>query len=110
MAEATGLYEALKFVEDNHLSNTIIELDAAIIVQAIHHQSYPRSNWGNLIKLCVRTLGHLDNVSVSWVNRVGNEAAHALACWAFSEPNRNWTTNPPTCILTLIQKDMGLPS
>jgi ribonuclease HI len=110
MAEATGLSEAIRFVTENHLNNIIIELDAAIIVQAVTHQKYPRSNWGNLVKSCVRSLGQLENVSVSWVRRDGNEPAHALARWAFPEPNHNWTTNPPSCILTLIQKDMGLIS
>ncbi|MCH84190.1 putative ribonuclease H protein, partial [Trifolium medium] len=46
MAEATALKEALLFVEENLLSNTIIELDAELIVKALNRKTFPITNWG----------------------------------------------------------------
>jgi ribonuclease HI len=107
MAEATGLREAILFVQAHQLSNTTIELDAAIIVNAIARKEFPRTNWGKSIRSSVRVLNQLDNVYVSWVNRKSNQAAHALARWALREPNKNWSRDYPSCILAHIQKDMS---
>ncbi|KAK2358351.1 Polynucleotidyl transferase, ribonuclease H superfamily protein [Trifolium repens] len=46
LAEVTGLHEALHFVESAHLSNTIIEMDAEKIVNAVQKRSFPRTSWG----------------------------------------------------------------
>ncbi|KAK2412223.1 hypothetical protein QL285_047441 [Trifolium repens] len=67
MAEATGLHEALKYVRDNHLSNIIIELDAEKIVKAFQQKLYPRTNWGQIVKSCVRASNQIENCFVSWV-------------------------------------------
>jgi ribonuclease HI len=110
MAEATGLHEAILFAQANQLKDTSIELDSAIIVNAIARKNFPRTNWGKSIRNSSRVLSKLNNVSVSWVSRDGNRAAHALARWALREPNRNWVSNYPSCILTHIQKDMSFVS
>ncbi|KAK2367272.1 putative mitochondrial protein [Trifolium repens] len=110
MAEATGLHEAILFAQANQLKDTSIELDSAIIVNAIARKNFPRTNWGKSIRNSSRVLRKLNNVSVSWVSRDGNRAAHALARWALREPNRNWVSNYPSCILTHIQKDMSFVS
>ncbi|KAK2430241.1 hypothetical protein QL285_028598 [Trifolium repens] len=107
MAEATGLREAILFVQAYQLSNTTIELDAAMIVNAITRKEFPRTNWGKSVRNSARVLNQLDNVSVSWVNREGNLAAHTLAWWALREPNRNWFKSFPSCILAHIHKDMS---
>ncbi|CAJ2655982.1 unnamed protein product [Trifolium pratense] len=89
MAEATGLLEALYWVDRNHLSNTIIEIDGANIVHALNQRVFPRTDWGQVARTGARVLSRLNNVSVTWVNRKGNEAAHELARWALVEPNRS---------------------
>jgi hypothetical protein len=109
MAEATGLHEAILFAQANQLKDTSIELDSAIIVNAIARKNFPRTNWGKSIRNSSRVLSKLNNVSVSWVSRDGNRAAHALARWALREPNRNWVSNYPSCILTHIQRKFLSP-
>ncbi|MCI32306.1 cytochrome P450, partial [Trifolium medium] len=94
MAEATGILEALYFVEQNILSNNMIDqLDAANIVHALNHQKFPITNWGKIARTCSRVCTRLNSVctrlnsvSVSWVNRKGNQAAHALARWTLIGP------------------------
>jgi ribonuclease HI len=107
LAEVTGLHEALHFVESAHLSNTIIEMDAEKIVNAVQKRSFPRTSWGQLARSCSRVCDQLGNVTVKWVSRQGNQAAHVLARWALTEPDKFWPNNFPFCILDHIQKDMG---
>jgi ribonuclease HI len=106
LAEATGLQEALKYAQDNHLRNIIIELDAEKIVKAYHQKIYPRTKWGQIVKNCARVSNQIENCSVSWVSRKSNQAAHYLARWAILEPNRDWSNNYPSCISQHLQNDM----
>jgi hypothetical protein len=47
-------------------------------------------------------------LSIGWTRQTGNTAAHALANWAFSEPNRIWVNDTPSCILDIIQNEISL--
>jgi hypothetical protein len=62
MAEATGLHEAILLAQAYQLSNTTIELDAAIIVNALVRKEFPRTNWGTSVRNSSRVLSHLNNV------------------------------------------------
>jgi ribonuclease HI len=106
MAEASGLLEALKWVENQQLQNVIFESDAATIVKAINSKTFPRNAWGQVAKMCARVCDRNENFTIQWVSRDMNQAAHYLARWALVEPNKSWSSGP-RCILTHIQKDMG---
>jgi ribonuclease HI len=106
LSEVMGLVEAIKLVEERHLQNVIIEMDSAVIVRAIQRNSYPRKYWGKLAESCARVLKDRNDITLQWISRKGNEAAHLLARWAFSEPNRFWTQNYPICIMQQAQKDL----
>ncbi|GAU50955.1 hypothetical protein TSUD_411430, partial [Trifolium subterraneum] len=82
LAEATGLMEAIKFVEEHRISKVVIEPDADRIVTAIKKKVYPRNQWGKLTSLCARFFEQNGNVAISWVMRDGNEATHVSARWA----------------------------
>ncbi|GAU20573.1 hypothetical protein TSUD_33200 [Trifolium subterraneum] len=106
MAETTGLREALQFLDQLQINNVIIKHDAACIVNAFWRKEFPRSGWGRLVQQCSRFCTQKENVSVNWVKRSGNQAAHSLARWAMIEPNRYWTLNFPCCLENHIHKDM----
>jgi ribonuclease HI len=108
-AEASGLLEAMNWVENQKLRNVIFESDAATVVRAIQANSFPRTAWGQIAKNCARVCDRNESYSVNWVSRVGNQSAHALARWAEVEPDKVWSFGP-SCIQTHIQKDMGLVS
>jgi hypothetical protein len=42
-------------------------------------------------------------MSIQWVRRTGNEAAHQMAKWAEIEPNRTWDDN---YLVTLVQNEI----
>ncbi|GAU16215.1 hypothetical protein TSUD_298470 [Trifolium subterraneum] len=106
LAEAMGIWEALKWVESQHLKNVIFEMDAEIIVNALKRKVYPRNRWGQIVKTCSRVLEAHKDYSIGWVKRGRNKVAHSLARWAITEPNRYWPSDFPVCIITHVQKDM----
>jgi ribonuclease HI len=105
-AEAVGISEALKWIDNQKLQNVIIESDAEVIVKAMQKKSFPRTHWGRIALSCVRDLDKLSQVSVKWVNRKCNTVAHELAHYARVEPNKSWPNSVPDCILTHILSDM----
>ncbi|GAU34369.1 hypothetical protein TSUD_217090 [Trifolium subterraneum] len=107
LAETQGLFEALNWIKTKGLSKIVIEMDAEVVVRAIQKRIFPRSRWGKLAKSCARDFEKDALLSISWVRRNGNKAAHELARWALYEPNMYWDENYPHCIHPHIQKDMG---
>jgi ribonuclease HI len=71
-AEAMGLQEAMKLVNRWKLQNTIIKLDAKVIVDVIHNGQNPRTNWGCITTKCREWLKEGQNITVLWTKRSGN--------------------------------------
>ncbi|CAJ2651829.1 uncharacterized protein LOC123894954 [Trifolium pratense] len=107
LAETAGLKEALNLIQAMELDEVIVEMDAAVIVNAIHNKIFPRNQWGLLARECSRAFDLNNKLSLKWVSREGNHAAHSLARWAFTEPNKWWSNYFPDCINHHIQKDMA---
>ncbi|GAU41426.1 hypothetical protein TSUD_26060 [Trifolium subterraneum] len=107
LAETQGLFEALNWIKTKGFSNIVIEMDAEVVVRAIQKRIFPRLRWGKLAKSCARDFDKDALLSINWVRRNGNKAAHELARWALYEPNMYWDENYPRCIHPHIQKDMG---
>jgi hypothetical protein len=106
LAEAVGIREALNWVVSQQHHRVIIETDTEVIVKAPSKKNFPRTNWGNVIRNCSRDLEGLSHVSVTWVNRKGNQEVHGLTRLAISKPNMFWFNNFPACILSHILSDM----
>jgi ribonuclease HI len=115
MAEAIGIFEALKWVEAQQINSVeaqqinsiILESDAANVVKALQSRSIPRNQWGQLALDCIKILDRNPSFSVVWVHRSGNTAAHTLTRWALVEPDKTWSNSGPSCIWTHLQKDLG---
>jgi ribonuclease HI len=106
LAETMGICEALHWIETLRINHVIIETDAEGIVKAMEKKKFPRTNWGTIANRISRDLVNLDHVSVKWVNRKGNKAAHDLTRFAFVEPTKTWSNFFPLCILSHIPSDM----
>jgi ribonuclease HI len=76
MAEALGLREAQQTVNRLKLHNVAIEMDAKRVVDAILQKSYPKVYWGRVAKSCEDWFGKNQSVSLRWVSREANAAAH----------------------------------
>jgi ribonuclease HI len=108
LAETNGLREALDIIEKNNLHQVSILMDAACIVQAINNKTFPRSQGGQLARVCTRAMERLNGVTLAWIPRRENEAAHTLARLAKTEPNMYWTSNFPFCIKDLVLIDKAI--
>jgi hypothetical protein len=78
----------MELVKRRNLHNTIIELDAKAIVDAVHGQKEARTQWGAITTQCAKWVKESVGISVVWTRRSGNKVAHKLAKWAGIEPNR----------------------
>jgi ribonuclease HI len=107
LAEALGLQEAMELIKRRNLQNVIIELDAKAIVDAVHGQKEARTPWGVIATQCAEWVKENEGIAVVWTRRNGNKVAHELAKWAGVEPNREWNSNLPYCIIPHIQNDMS---
>jgi ribonuclease HI len=85
----------------------VIEMDSLTIVEAVKKKEYGRSFWGRLVRSCGSLINTNPKLSIRWTKRTGNQAAHTLANWAGSEPNKAWTNETPNCILDIIQKEIS---
>ncbi|KAM6544052.1 hypothetical protein CsatB_008499 [Cannabis sativa] len=79
IAETIGIKEALSWIERKQWPNVVIETDALVVVQAIHSSILMPSQFGLLVDDCRVLLSSLNNVSLKFVKRSANRAAHCLA-------------------------------
>ncbi|KAK2365713.1 Ribonuclease H superfamily protein [Trifolium repens] len=93
--ETLGLKAAIEFAQAYPNDIIIIEMDSKLIVDAVQNRRFSRNYWGCISRHCASMLQANPNRSICWTKRSGNNAAHTLACWAFSEPNRTWTNDTP---------------
>jgi ribonuclease HI len=110
LGEALAMNDALDLIEKLDCRFVIIESDCQSLVNAIRVKSEIRKHWGSVVNRCIAFLKNNPRSAVSWVGRNGNRVAHELAKWAEREPNLEWSTSIPNCILPYIQKDIGLVS
>ncbi|KAM6589465.1 hypothetical protein CsatA_012070 [Cannabis sativa] len=79
IAETIGIKEALSWIERKQWSNVVIETDALVVVQAINSSILMPSQFGLLVGDCRALISSLNNVSLKFVKRSANRAAHCLA-------------------------------
>uniref|UniRef100_A0A803QGE0 Reverse transcriptase domain-containing protein n=1 Tax=Cannabis sativa TaxID=3483 RepID=A0A803QGE0_CANSA len=79
VAEAMGIREALSWLKDKSFNQASVESDSLISVQAIHSSVVMYSGFGLIIQDCKSLLESLNNVSLRFVKRSANRAAHVVA-------------------------------
>ncbi|XP_060966242.1 uncharacterized protein LOC133034831 [Cannabis sativa] len=79
IAETIGIKETLSWIERKQWSNVVIETDALVVVQAINSSILMPSQFGLLVGDCRALISSLNNVSLKFVKRSANRAAHCLA-------------------------------
>ncbi|MCH90678.1 ribonuclease H protein, partial [Trifolium medium] len=80
-AEATGLLEALRWLQQPQLANVqiAIETDCLQVAQALHTRPVNMTEFGSTIDLCHSLLIENDHCKVGYVRQQANRVAHALA-------------------------------
>ncbi|KAL8131281.1 hypothetical protein AgCh_007272 [Apium graveolens] len=88
MAEAVVIKEVISWIKRTGCSKVVVESDSLIVVQAIRSKTPMVSPLGQVVQSCRDMLAELNTVSLFFVKRSANMAAHALARLSYSFPDR----------------------
>ncbi|KAK2355525.1 Ribonuclease H superfamily protein [Trifolium repens] len=101
LAEAYVLYHAVRFAMECCFRTVFFESDSAGLIKLLNSdEQNPRSYVGSIVEGIKCSRSSFRFCSFKHINRESNQAAHNLALWAHSEPNRMWIEeNPYHCTL-----------
>jgi hypothetical protein len=68
-AEALGVLEVIKWLQDSHIGAWYVETDCLQVVQNINKRPSNNTEFGNIIDYCCRLLTLNQNCKVSYVRR-----------------------------------------
>uniref|UniRef100_A0A803Q693 RNase H type-1 domain-containing protein n=1 Tax=Cannabis sativa TaxID=3483 RepID=A0A803Q693_CANSA len=78
-SEAMGIREALSWLKDKPFQQVCVESDSLVSVQAINSSVVMYSAFGLIVQDCKSLLDSMNNVSLRFVKRSANRAAHVIA-------------------------------
>uniref|UniRef100_A0A803P6E9 Reverse transcriptase zinc-binding domain-containing protein n=1 Tax=Cannabis sativa TaxID=3483 RepID=A0A803P6E9_CANSA len=79
IAEAMGIREALSWLKNHNYSHATVESDSLVCVAAIRSNEKLKSGFGFIVEECKLILRSLLNVTLCFVKRSANRAAHFIA-------------------------------
>lgn len=88
VVEAIAIKEALSWIKDERWEHVEVESDSLGTVQAIRSKVPMLSPFGQLVEGCRRSLKELNKVSLFYIRRSANMAAHELSRASYSFPDR----------------------
>ncbi|XP_060964662.1 uncharacterized protein LOC133033663 [Cannabis sativa] len=106
LAESIGIREALSWLKDNAYTRAIIETDSLVCVEAIRSEETLVSAFGLVVDDCKNILKNLFNVSISFVKRSANCAAHYVARHSVTLAERMFPINSvPLNFMSILESD-----
>ncbi|XP_060959373.1 uncharacterized protein LOC133030597 [Cannabis sativa] len=102
VAEVIGVKEALSWIKRKQWSNVVVETDALVVVQAIKGSVNMPSQFGMLVRDCRDLMATLNNVSLCFVKRSANKAAHCVARGSCSLPDCTFSEHDAPFVLNSI--------
>ena len=96
-AEAGGVLEALKWVLELGVTNVTIESDSILTVRAVRNGSVNYLEVGNLFEDSRLIMRNRPDISISYVKKQANKAAHMLARVPCEVNCYNDFISPPQC-------------
>uniref|UniRef100_A0A803QEL1 Reverse transcriptase domain-containing protein n=1 Tax=Cannabis sativa TaxID=3483 RepID=A0A803QEL1_CANSA len=106
IAEIYGIKEALSWIKSNNWHNVSLETDSLLAVQGISSTAQMPSTFGMVAWDCKRLLSELTSISLKFVKRTANKAAHFLARSACYSPVRIFShDNSPYELLSIVMAD-----
>lgn len=93
-AEAKGVQEAIKWLEELPLLNVVVECDSEMVVKAVNNGILYHMEVGHILEWCRLKFKYREDISLSHVKKQANRAAHLMArvpcllngCITFSSP------------------------
>lgn len=106
-AEARGVQEAIKWVEDRSWVNVIIECDSELVVKAIHNDTHYYLEVGHVLEFCKKKIRHRSDISICHVKKQVNRVAHLLARIESQVDCYNVFQSPPNVLLETLYSDFS---
>ncbi|KAM6585124.1 hypothetical protein CsatB_012126 [Cannabis sativa] len=109
LAEAMGIREALSWLKNHPFSQAIVETDSLVCAEAIRSAEVFASSFGSVVDDCKKILESLSNVSLLFVKRSVNCAAHFVARHSISLAERMFSINSvPTDLMSILESDCSI--
>ncbi|KAM6550661.1 hypothetical protein CsatB_000469 [Cannabis sativa] len=103
IAEVIGVKEALSWIKRKGWMEVAIETDALVVVQAVLGSIQMPSQFGFLVQDCRNLMSCMNHVSLHFVKRSANRAAHCVARASCYHPDRIFSEHDaPTELMTII--------
>lgn len=107
-AEAWGVLQALKWIQELQLGSVDIESDSLLTVNAMTRCAENYLEVGNIIQECILILSNCPDVSIAHVKGSANKAAHYLAREPCLVNNSKVYWSPPSSLLEILMYELVL--
>ncbi|XP_074345282.1 uncharacterized protein LOC141684272 [Apium graveolens] len=106
-AEARGIQEALRWVDELGLQGVVIESDSELAVKAMKNETCYYLELGHCLDSCRRQLKHRVDLSLCHVKKQANMGAHLMARVPVSLNCFNIFESPPSLLLETLSTDFS---
>ncbi|XP_074374619.1 uncharacterized protein LOC141715030 [Apium graveolens] len=101
-AEATRVYEVIKWINSTDLHHVVIESDSQLVVHALHAEDSYQLEVGHIIDECKEKLKEQTDLSVLHVEKQANKAAHLMTRVPYLLDSYNYFISPPELLLEML--------
>ncbi|XP_060967364.1 uncharacterized protein LOC133035537 [Cannabis sativa] len=106
LAEIIGIREVLSWLKDRGFTDAAVETDSLVCVEAIRHTASFNSGFGLVVEDCKILLKNLSHVSLFFVKRSANRAAHFVARHSITLAECMFSINSvPLELLSILMSD-----
>lgn len=104
-AEATRVYEAIKWINSTGLHHVVIESDSQLVVHDLHAEDSYQLEVGHIIDECEEKLKERADLSVFHVKKQANKAAHLMVRVPCLLNRYNHFISPPELLLEMLPSE-----
>lgn len=98
-AEAVGILEALSWIDDRQDGHVVIESDSLLSVRALQKDIVQVNELGTVLNFCKDMLKNRSDISIQFVRKQANRAAHVMARVLCMLGGYNMILNPPYMVI-----------
>lgn len=105
-AEAVGVLEALKWIEEQGWNHVIVKSDLLQLVNALHQNTEYQLEVENVLDMCRARLRQMDNLIICHVKKQANMVAHVLARVPCLVDSSNLFMSHPSILVEALSLDL----
>lgn len=106
-AEARGVYEALQWLKQLEIYNVVVESDSQVVVNAVKAREQYQFEVGHILDECSEILMNRSDLSLYYVKKQANRAAHFMARVPCMVNYFNCFTSPPDLLVEMVPSEFS---